>query len=451
MADTRQIKLGFILHGVGSTWHDWRHPDVDANASTNFDHYKRQARMAEKGKLDFLIVADNQAVTETSRPHYLSRFEPITILSALAGATSNIGLVATVSVVYSEPFNLARQIASLDHISGGRAAWNVVTSKLKETAENFSKPEHPMRNVCYEIATEYLDVVQGLWDSWEDGAIIADKDRGHFADLDRIHRLDHVGQHFSVRGPLNIKRCPQGQPVIFQAGSSEDARRFGARRADMIYAPGFAFDECRIFYEDLKSRALSYGRDTEKLGILSGIRPIVGATDSDAEAKYRELVAIEPLEAGLHDLSLCFGTHDFRRYSLDAPFPDVGHLATPSEEKAASQILAEVRAENLSLRDVVERLAAYRGPFVGSPETVANEMQRWFEHRAADGFIIFETLPGQLDLFVEHVIPILQDRGLFRREYEGATFRDSLGLSLPRNRYDTPRNSPVSAGLNGVP
>jgi len=439
MTSERKIKLGFILHGVGRTWNDWRHPEKDVSASTNFAYYKRQAELAEKGKFDFLFVADSLSITEKSSPHYLNRFEPITILSALAGATSHIGLVATLTVSYSEPFNVARQFASLDHISGGRAGWNVVTSWLGDTAANFSRTEHPAHEVRYRIAAEYVDVVQGLWDSWEDDAHVGDKETGQFVDPDKLHRLDHKGEHFQVRGPLNIKRGPQGQPVIFQAGASDDGRNFAARHADAIFASAPTFEDGRSYYSDVKGRAKGFGRDPEKLLVLPGIAPIVGETDADAEARYRELADLETLETGLGFLSRSFNDHDFRQYDLDAPFPDVEQIGLNSHQSISTRILGDVRAENLTLRQVVQRLATPRGAFVGSPETVADELQRWFEAHAADGFVIFEPLPGQLDLFVEKVIPILQARGLFREEYEGTTFRESLGLPVPENRYTAER------------
>jgi FMN-dependent oxidoreductase (nitrilotriacetate monooxygenase family) len=445
MTQARKIKFGFILHGVGRTWNDWRHPERIVNASTDFAHYREQAQLAERGKFDFLFVADSLSINEKSSPHYLNRFEPITILSALAGATSHIGLVATLTVSYSEPFNVARQFASLDHISGGRAGWNVVTSWLGDTAANFSKSEHPAHDVRYRIATEYLDVVQGLWDSWEDDAHVADKESGVFVDPDKLHRLDHKGEFFHVRGPLNIKRGPQGQPVIFQAGASDDGRNFAARRADAIFAPASTYEEGLAYCADVKARAKGFGRDPERLLVLPGIAPIVGATDEEADAKYRELAGLESLETGFGFLSRSFNDHDFRQYDLDAPFPDVEHIGLNSQQSATKRILAEVHAENLTLRQVVERLASPRGAFVGSPETVANELQRWFEDGAADGFVIFEPLPGQLQLFVAQVVPILQARGLFREEYEGETFRENLGLDKPINRYTAARSNRSAA------
>jgi FMN-dependent oxidoreductase (nitrilotriacetate monooxygenase family) len=445
MTQARQIKLGYILHGVGRTWNDWRHPDRNVNASTSLEDYRQKAASAERGKFDFLFVADSLSINEKSSPHYLNRFEPITILSALAATTSRIGLVGTLTVSYSEPFNVARQFASLDHLSGGRAGWNIVTSWLGDTAANFSKTEHPPHAVRYRIAAEYLDVVQGLWDSWEDGAHVADKESGLFVDPERLHRLDHKGEFFQVRGPLNIKRTPQGQPVIFQAGASDDGRNFAARRAEVIFTHADTAENGQAYYADVKARAKGFGRDPEQLFILPGIAPIVGDTDEAAEAAYRELAALESIDTGLGFLSRTFNDHDFRQYDLDAPFPDVEHIGLNSQQSGTLRILGEVRAENLTLRQVAERLATPRGAFVGSPETVADRLQHWFESRAADGFVLFEALPGQLDLFVDKVIPILQARGLFRQDYEGTTFREHLGLPVPENRYSAAERAQSAA------
>ena len=445
MADTRKLKLGFILHGVGRTWTDWRHPDADPGASTSLDFYRRQAQTAERGKLDFLFVADSLSINEKSSPHYLNRFEPITILSALAASTSKIGLVGTLTVSYSEPFNVARQFASLDHISGGRAGWNVVTSWLGETSANFSKPEHFPHDVRYRLAGEYLDVVQGLWDSWEDDAHVGDKESGVFVDPDKLHRLDHKGEFFQVRGPLNIKRSRQGQPVIFQAGASDTGRAFAARRADAIFNPAATLEEAQEYYRDVKARAQGFGRDPSALHILPGIGPVIGLTEAEAEANYRTLAALGSLETGLGLLARSFNDHDFRVYDLDGPFPDVAHIGLNSQQSATTRILAEVKAEGLTIRQVAERLATPRGAFVGTPEVVADRLQQWFENEGSDGFVIFQSLPGQLELFVDHVVPILQARGLFRTEYEGETFREHLGLPFPENRHTAARAAQSAA------
>ena len=445
MAKARTIKLGFILHGVGRTWNDWRHPDREVGASTSLAHYKRQAQLAERGKFDFLFVADSLSITEKSSPHYLNRFEPLTILSALAATTSHIGLVATLTVSYSEPFNVARQFSSLDHISDGRAGWNIVTSWLGDTAANFSKTEHPAHDVRYGIAAEYLDVVQGLWDSWEDDAHVADKATGQFVDPDKLHRLDHKGEHFQVRGPLNIKRSRQGQPVIFQAGQSDDGRAFAAKRAEVIFTHAETLEDGQAYFADVKARARGFGRDPDQLFVLPGIAPIIGDTEEEAEARYQELAALESLETGFGFLSRTFNDHDFRQYDLDGPFPDVEHIGRNSQQSGSKRILDQVRAEGLTLRQLVQRLSTPRGAFVGTPTGVADTIQAWFEQHGSDGFVLFEPLPGQLDLFVEKVIPILQARGLFRTEYEGETFRENLGLPFPVNRYTAARRDRSAA------
>jgi FMN-dependent oxidoreductase (nitrilotriacetate monooxygenase family) len=445
MSSERRIKLGLILHGVGRTWGDWRHPDRDVNASTNFKFYSEQAQLAEKGKFQFLFVADSLSINEKSSPHYLNRFEPISILSGLAAVTSKIGLVGTLTVSYSEPFNVARQFSSLDHLSGGRAGWNVVTSWLGETAANFSKTEHPAHDVRYRIAAEYLDVVQGLWDSWEDDAHVGDKETGVFVDPDKLHTLDHKGEFFQVRGPLNIKRSRQGQPVIFQAGASDDGKNFAAQRAEAIFCGPANLEEAQTYYRDVKARARGFGRDVDALSILPGITPIIGLDEQDAEAKYQESAALNSIETGLGFLARSFNDHDFSRYDLDAPFPDVEHIGWNSQQSASQRIVKLVREENLTLRQVAQRLSTPRGDFVGTAEQVADKLQLWFETEAADGFVIFEPLPGQLQLFVDRVIPLLQARGLFHDDYEGDTFREHLGLPFPTNRHTSARGAKSAA------
>jgi FMN-dependent oxidoreductase (nitrilotriacetate monooxygenase family) len=441
MTAARQIKLGFILHGVGRTWTDWRHPEADPGASTNFAFYKRQAQIAERGKFDFLFVADSLSITEKSSPHYLNRFEPITILSALAAVTERIGLVGTLTVSYSEPFNVARQFSSLDHISGGRAGWNVVTSWLGETAANFSKTEHPAHDVRYRIAAEYLQVVQGLWDSWEDDAHVGDKARGVFVDPDKLHRLDHHGTFFQVRGPLNIKRSRQGQPVIFQAGASDDGRNFAAKHAEAIFGSAQSLDEAQEYHRDIKARARGFGRDPGQVFVLPGIGPIIGLTAADAEQNYQTLAGLGSLQTGLGFLARSFNDHDFSQYDLDAPFPDVAALGWNSQQSATQKILAQVKAEGLTLRQIAQRLSTPRGQFIGTPVQIADQLETWFANEGADGFVVFETMPGQLDLFVDHVVPLLQERGLFRTDYEGETFRDHLGLPFVENRYTAARQA----------
>lgn len=441
MSRKRQLKLGFMLHGVGTGWGDWRHRDADPTASTSFAYYKRQAQIAEAAKFDFLFVADSVYITEKSSPHYLNRFEPLTILSALAAATSNIGLVGTLTVSYSEPFNVARQFASLDHISGGRAGWNVVTSWLEGSASNFSKAKHYDHDLRYRLAAEYLDVVQGLWDSWEDDALVHDKESGLFFDPTRLHSLNHRGEFFQVKGPLNIARSPQGQPVIFQAGASEDGRNYAAARADAIFVHHDSLKEAQDYYADIKYRAEGFGRDTDDLFILPGIRPVIGSTEEEVERKYAEFADLTSIENALSMLGRPFNDYDFLKHDLDAPFPDVSDQGANSNQSQSSHIVKVAREGNLTLRQVAQRFATPRTDFIGTPEQVADALQHWLENRAADGFVINVSLPRELEVFAETVVPILQDRGVFRSEYEAETFRGNLGIPLPANRYAADRVS----------
>lgn len=435
MTTDRKIKLGFILHGVGPGWADWRHPDANPAASTSFEFYKRQARVAEAGKFHFLFVADSVSINKRSSPHYLNRFEPLTILSALAGATERIGLVGTATVSYTEPYNLARQFASLDHISGGRAGWNVVTSWLEDTAANYSRDSHYEHDTRYRLAAEFLDVVQGLWDSWEDDSLVRDKASGEFFNPDKLHELNHKGEFFSVRGPLNISRSPQGQPVIFQAGASEDGKNFAAKRAEAIFVVHDQLEEAKAYYQDIKARARGFGRDPDQVNILPGARPVVGSTTEEAERRYQELASLVTLDNALPALGRSFSDYDFSRHDPDGPFPDVEKIGFKSNQSASSKIIRLAREENLTLRQVALRVATPRGQFVGTPEKVADTLAQWFLERGADGYNLFESLPGQLEVFVEQVVPLLQKKGVFHHDYEGRTLRENLGLDFPVNRY----------------
>lgn len=435
----RQLKLGFMMHGNGTGWGDWRHPAAHPGASTDFAYYRRQAQIAEAAKLDFLFVADSVHITPKSSPHYLNRFEPLTILSALAAVTDRIGLVGTLTVSYAEPFNVARQFASLDHISGGRAGWNVVTSWLEGSARNYSREKHYDHATRYRLAAEHLDVVQGLWDSWEDDALLHDKSSGRFFDPEKLHELGHRGHFFQVEGPLNIARSQQGQPVIFQAGASEDGRNFAAARSDAIFVQDDNLQSAKAYYADVKRRALGFGRNPDELFILPGLRPVIGSTEEEAERKYRDFIALTSIEDALLIMARSFNEHDFSQYDLDAPFPDVERFALNSNRSTSDRIIRLARDENLTLRETAQRFATPRTDFVGTPEQVADAFQRWFQERAADGFVYNNSLPDELSVFAETVVPILQHRGLFRREYEGTTFRASLGLDKPVNRNSSRR------------
>ncbi|AKA24005.1 LLM class flavin-dependent oxidoreductase [Pseudomonas chlororaphis] len=438
MSKQPRLKLGAMVHGVGHGWGEWRHPDALANASVNLGFYQQQTHLAEAAKFDFVFIADSLHIHEKSSPHYLNRFEPLTILSALAATTRHIGLVATVTVSYTEPFQVARQFASLDHISGGRAGWNVVTSWLSGTADNFGKAEHPPHAVRYRIAQEHVAVVKGLWDSWEDDAFAYDKRSGEFFTPGKLHALEHKGEFFSVKGPLNIARSRQGQPVLFQAGTSEDGRNFAAANADAIFVSPEHFEEAQAYYQDLKRRARGFGRDAEQLSILPGIRPIVGRDAAEVEDRYQQAVALVSIEDAIVALGRPFNDHDFSQYPLDAPFPELGDLGANSQKGGSERIKQLARDEGLTLREVALRFSRPRRDFVGTPEQVADAIEHWFSQGAADGFIINALLPDGLQSFTEQVVPVLQRRGLFRKEYSGQTLRDHLGLPVPANRYAQP-------------
>ncbi|GBF78434.1 LLM class flavin-dependent oxidoreductase [Paenibacillus sp. 598K] len=435
MANRKQIKFGAIIHGVGGNIAGWRHPEVPSDASVSLDFYKRQAITAERGKFDLVFIADGLYINERSIPHFLNRFEPLTILSALASVTSRIGLVGTLSTSYSEPFNVARQFASLDHISGGRAGWNVVTSPLEGSAGNFGREHHPTHGERYEIAEEYIEVVRGLWDSWEDDAFVRDKASGVFFDPAKLHALNHKGKHFSVTGPLNIARSRQGQPVIFQAGSSESGKQLAAQSADAVFTGHESIEEAQAFYRDVKQRAVAAGRSADDIAILPGIGPIIGRTPEEAEAKYQELAALVTIDKALHYLGRFFEHHDFTQYPLDEPFPELGDLGSNSFRSGTDKIKQQAREHGLTLRQVALQSATPRSPFIGTPEQIADRIQQWHEQEAADGFIVHTHIPSGLNDFVDHVVPILQARGLYRTDYESDTLRGNLGVPVPANRY----------------
>lgn len=435
MAKPRQLKLGALLHGVGGSTSMWRHPDAKPDASVNFELYKQWVQKAEEGKLDLIFIADGLYINEKSIPHFLNRFEPLTILSALAAVSTNIGLVGTLSTSYSEPFTVARQFGSLDVISGGRAGWNVVTSPLEGSASNYSKTEHPDHSKRYRIAEEYLQVVRGLWDSWEDDAFVRDKASGVFFDPKKMHTLNHQGEFFSVKGPLNIARSKQGHPVVFQAGSSEVGKNYASKEADAIFTGHETLEDAQAFYSDVKTRIASFGRNPDEVLIFPGIAPIIGDTPEEAERKYQEVAGLVTIENALNYLGRFFEHHDFSQYPLDEPFPDVGELGRNSFQSSTDKIKKDAKERGLTLRQVAIQSATPRSSFIGTPEQVADQVQLWFESGGADGFMIAAAVPNGLEEFVDRVVPILQKRGLFRTEYESGTLRGNLGIPVPENRY----------------
>ncbi|WP_019007568.1 LLM class flavin-dependent oxidoreductase [Cohnella laeviribosi] len=435
----KQLKLGAMIHGVGGHVSAWRHPEVPTDASVSFPFYRKQALKAEEGKFDLVFIADGLYINEKSIPHFLNRFEPLTILSALAAVTSRIGLVGTLSTSYSLPFTVARQFGSLDHISGGRAGWNVVTSPLEGSALNYGDKPHPSHDERYQIAEEFLEVANGLWDSWEDDAFVRDKETGVFFDPAKMHRLNHKGKYFSVQGPLNIARSRQGRPVIFQAGSSESGKTLAAKKADAVFTGSETLEEAKAFYADVKQRAVSFGRSEDDIVILPGINPIIGRTEEEAERKYEEIANLVTIEKALDYLGRFFDHFDFSQFPLDEPFPDIGDVGKNSFRSNTDKIKRIAKEQNLTLRQVALRSATPRGEFIGTPEKIADLIQRWHEEKAADGFIIHSHLPSGLHDFVDLVVPILQRRGIFRKEYEADTLRGNLGVPIPPNRYTLAR------------
>jgi len=431
----KKLKLSVNLRGVGDSISDWKHPDAQPDASVNIEHYKRWAKKAEDARLDAIFIADGLYITEQSLPHFLNRFEPITLLSALAAVTSKIGLVATVSSTYSEPFTLARQFGSLDKLSNGRAGWNVVTSgTLDGAAQNYNKKtvEHDAK---YRLATEFLEVTKGLWDSWEDDAFVRDKQSGVFFDPAKMHTLNHTGEFFSVKGPLNIDRSLQGQPVIFQAGLSEPGRNFAAKFADAIYCIPQTITESIALREDIRRRAVSFGRSADDILVFPNISPIVGKTLEEAEQKYQEIASLVTIEDALKYTSRFFNHHDLTQYPLDEPALHLLDLV-PTQQGSQKNI-ADALKSGKTLRQLALEVTTPRSPFFGTPEQVADTLQEWFEAGAADGFMLVSFGPFGLDDFLNNVIPILQERGLFRTEYESDTLRGNLGLTIPSNRYAT--------------
>jgi len=435
----RQLKLGAILEGVGTDHAEWRDPDLPGDASIDIEWYIRNARLAEAAKFDLVFIVDSPFITPDTAPHFLNRLEPLTLLSALAVSTSHIGLVGTLTTSYWEPYNVARQFGSLDHISHGRAGWNVVTTGLEGAARNYGRDEHFEHGYRYRRAAEFVDVVQGLWDSYEDDAFPRDKDTGVFLDKARQHALNHKGEFFSVAGPLALSRSEQGQPVIFQAGVSGEGRDLAAHIADGVFAGVDNFEDGQEYYRDLQARAVALGRDPDRLSVLPGLSPIIADTDAEAQAIVEAREGALDVSKLLVQLGRAFNYHDFRQYELDAPFPDVSGLSLNSYKGRAEGILRTVRAQNLTLREAAYRFGRWRSEFVGSPKTIANEIERWFNGRAADGFILRVTTPEAFRRFREEVVPLLQARGLFRREYTHDTLRGHLDLPIPENRWTRAR------------
>lgn len=438
----RKLHLGAFLQATGHHISAWLHPAAQADAGHNLDHYKDLARIAERGKFDLVFVADSpggyadftDAATFRQNAK-AAHFEPVTLWSALAQVTERIGFVATSTTTYEDPYTTARKFASLDWVSDGRAGWNVVTTGADVSA-NFSRTEHLEHARRYERAEEFIDVVKGLWDSYEDDAFIRDRASGTFLDTDKFHVLGHQGEHFQVRGPLNIARPPQGYPVIVQAGASEPGRELAARTAEVIFTANLLVEDAREFYADIKRRLPRHGRQPAELLVMPGIFAVLGGTEAEARANYEELQSLVPAEVAWGILQRHYQGVDLTGHSLDDIAPPLP--ADTNGSKSRLKLITDVvERERPTFRQLYRRISTARGHFttVGTPEQVADTIQLWFETGAADGFnVVPPILPTGLVDFVDQVVPLLQRRGLFRDEYEGRTLRENLGLPRPANR-----------------
>ena len=416
----------------------WRHANSYADAGSNFQRWVEFARTMERGKLDMLFVADVIGVPGVSDPEFLKhtptidKFEPFTLLAALSTVTRNIGLVATSSTEYNQPYSVARTLASLDHLTGGRAGWNLVTGGNAEDAANFSRPAHAAHGDRYERAEEFVDVVCGLWDSYDGDAFPRDKESGHYIDPDRLRVLNHAGRFYSVKGPLSISRPPQGHPIIVQAGMSEPARKLSARVADVVFTAQSSIEDARAFYADVKSRMVPFGRNPDDLKVMPGVAMYIGRSEAEARDKVEELNSLIPVHVALARLSRMLGGVDLSGYELDKPMPDIeGNAARMSTPLNYVRL---ARREGLTLRQVALRSAVAKDHWalVGTPVQIADRLEEWFVTGAADGFnLLPPQVPGAIDDFVDLVVPELQRRGLFRTEYEGPMLRQNLGVPTP--------------------
>jgi FMN-dependent oxidoreductase (nitrilotriacetate monooxygenase family) len=433
----RQLRLAAFLSGIGANVQAWRHPDTASNSPVSIEAFIEAARLAEKGKFDFGFIADSTFITRDSTPYFLSRLEPITALSAVAATTTHLGLVGTMTTSFSEPFTTARQLASLDKLSGGRAAWNAVTGALEGHARNHGGEKLYEHSLRYRIADEYIQVVKGLWDSWEDDAFVRNKQTGQYVDLDKMHTLNHKGEFFGVQGPLNMERSPQGRPIVFQAGASEEGRDLAAREADAIFS-GSVEDvpAAKAYYQDIKRRAAAYGRAADEILIFPSITVVVGDTEQEARRKYDEVSQLLDVNVAIKYLSRYFSFFDFSQFPLDEPLPDLGDIGKDSFKSTAEHYKRKARENNWSLRQLALYASNPSDQFVGTPVQIADRLQQLFEDEVVDGFILHAYLqPKGLEDFVDKVVPLLQQRGLFRTEYEAATLRGNLGLPYPVNRY----------------
>ncbi|ATH59365.1 MAG: LLM class flavin-dependent oxidoreductase [Staphylococcus sp.] len=432
----KKIDLGIMLNGPGSHMHAWKSDEVPSDASTNFNFQLDIARKAEQAGFSFVFVADGLYINEKSIPHFLDRHEPLTFLAALAPITTQIGLVGTISTSYSEPFTVARQLSTIDKLSNGRAGWNVVTSPLAGSVDNYSKGDHPEHDIRYDIAEEHIQVVQGLWDSYEDDAFMFDVETGEYVDKSKMHTLDYNGQFFQVKGPLNASRSEQGQPVIFQAGASPKGQAYAAKYADAVFTLGESLDIAKRNYDSIKDQAQAFGRNPEHIKVYPILAPIIGKDKDEVEARFNEIKSLATIEDALDYLGRYYDHHDFSQYELDAPFPELGEVGKNSFRATTDAIAERAKSQNLTLRQVALEETVRRSPFTGTYNEVAELMIEWFEQGAADGFIFGPHVYGEIyDEFLNKVLPILEEKGYYTQSYDGDTLRDHLGIPFKENRY----------------
>ena len=434
-----ELRLGAFMRPISIHTGAWRYPGALPDANFNYPAIRRFAQTLERGRFDAFFMADhlavlNMPVEALKRSHTVTSFEPFTLLSALAGATEHIGLVATASTTFDDAYHVARRFASLDHISGGRAGWNIVTTSNPDAALNFGLDEHMDHDERYRRAREFYDVVTGLWDSFADDAFTRDVEGGLFFDPEKMHVLAHKGEFLSVRGPLNIARPVQGWPVIVQAGASEPGRQLAAETAEVVFGASPTLAAAQEFYADVKGRMDRLGRPRDHMKILPAAFVVVGETVDEAKAKRAKLDSLVHYDSAIASLSIAIG-RDASKYDPDGPLPEVPE--TNQSRSARERVVALAQREGLTVRQLAQRLGGYSGlAFVGTPATIADEMQTWLDGGGSDGFnVMFPYLPGGLDDFVDRVAPELQRRGIYRREYEGTTLRENLGLPRPENRF----------------
>ena len=437
---SRHMRLGAFMRPVGIHTAWWRYPGAWPDANFNLQHLIRFAQRLEAARFDAWFMADHLAVLNMpmaalKRSATVTSFDPLTLLPVLAVKTEHLGLIATASTTFEPAYMIARRFASLDHISGGRAGWNLVTTSNPDAALNFGLTEHMEHGERYRRAREFFDVVTGLWDSWAEDAFVRDVEEGIYFDPERMHVLDHQGEFLSVRGPLNIARPIQGWPVIVQAGASDAGRQLAAETAEVVFASGGNLPDAKVLYADIKRRARTVGRDPEHIKILPGCLVVVGDTDAEARAKRALLDSRVHPDSGIASLSIALGC-DAAQFELDAPLPE--RIPESNASKSGRErVIARARRDNLTVRQLAQIAGSYGGlAMVGTPQTIADQMEEWFLGEACDGFnIMFPWVPGGLDEFCDRVVPELQRRGLFRREYEGTTLRENLGLPRPQNRF----------------